>query len=150
MNEILISIGVSIALIVMIYFALMRNARIWGKFPLDADEKVLYEEEGIRIMTSLRGENRQKIYFNSGFKFTNKRFFVLSGKTFILQIINFGKNGEDEILKGTFYVPKKNFMLKENEKGKNVLRIEKPFNAMMSYLFEAPVKDMHAIEHILK
>lgn len=132
----------------IIYLAIGRK-RVWGRFPLYPEEKILYEEENIKITVGPRGKYRKNIFYNSGFKISNERIFIMSGKSFVLQTIEYKKTGTDDIFRSEFFIPKENFKFEMNEQGEWILKIQKPISDTYTYNLEMPVRGINAVKKAL-
>lgn len=168
---ILIVFGVLFIVFVGVASYLMRNSTL-EKLPLLPDEEVLFEEEGVRVDTMLRGEGIKTIYPKNRIRVTNKRIITaqtpwFGKRTFLRHVINYVEKGPElatqgagvflknpTILRGylTLYTSK-NRIAVENIQGKQVVKISASIKEA-GFLSEPRIfiytKDVLNFKHILE
>lgn len=106
------------AAIIIAGFFIMRNAyKLQEKnYPLEAGEKILYEEEKIKVVVqSLDGE----ILHSALARITDRRIYIFSKPPYLYSIIYFSEPPADTIkkeFKGILYIPREDFKMGGQDK----------------------------------
>ncbi|MFA6426816.1 MAG: hypothetical protein WCW16_00010 [Candidatus Magasanikbacteria bacterium] len=111
-------------------------------FPLEPDEKVLYEELGVRLTVTSNAQANS--YRKIRLKITNKRMFIFTNGPWLHSVIVFGNSPSDatkQELKGISYVQKTNFKIVPDTKHQK-LKLHMEYTNFIgfpvSYVFDCP------------
>lgn len=99
---------VMFTILVVVANRLMRNSTL-EKLALLPEEKILFEEDGVKVEEYLRGKGIKTIYRNNHVRLTNKRIIVAQkpwfGKQhFLRQVVNYVESGPEASVAGGIFL----------------------------------------------